>query len=505
MARLFHDAAGAAARRCGVTDTSERGSLARDAIGLREVLFQSITHMAPAAAVAFSIPFGISFGGGSTPLAVLIAIVGCLMVAISIGQLAKHLPSAGSFYTYASQGIHPSIGFLIAWAYAGIEPLVAPLLYLNLGFVAADFFHREPPHLSADLWWPWVLIGAAIIFFLGYRGIRVSARTNTVLGLFEIVVFAVLAIFLIFEGDHNTLGVFTTKYANNPDFTGFSGVVAASVFTILAFIGFEAAAPLSEEAKDPRRTIGKAVIFSCLLIGLFYVLTTYAAGAYTGPDQMINFATGTGWEGLARDVWGAGWILIFLAIVNSTIANSNAGSNAATRTMFAMGRVRILPHVLSQVHPRFRSPYIAVYVQLVVGVGVALGLGFAFDPITAFGLVATIAVVLFIPIYIVVNLSSLLYYARKRPHEFNWVLHGVVPVVGILFFIPAEFAAAGIPIFKFIPQLTSPLSYAGLVAGIWMLFGLVYLIVLYNRNAQRVADTGKVFLEEGAPETVGAV
>jgi amino acid transporter len=350
-----------------------------------------------------------------------------------------------------------------------------------------------------------VLVGAAIIFVLGYRGIQVSARTGTVLGLFEIGVFVVLALFLIFEGDHNTLAVFTTKYANNPDFTGFSGVVAASVFTILAFIGFEAAAPLSEEAKDPTRTIGKAVILSCLLIGLFYVLTTYAAGAFTGPAQMKGFATGTGWEGLARDVWGAGWVLIFLAIVNSTIANSNAGSNAATRTMFAMGRVRILPHVLSDVHPTFRSPHIAVYVQAVIGVGVALGLGFAFDPITAFGLVATIAVVLFIPIYIVVNLSSLLYYARKRPHEFNWLLHGVVPVVGILFFIPAEFAASGVPIFKFIPRLSSPLSYAGLVAGIWMLVGVAYLIYLYNAKPQRVADTGKVFLEEGAPETVGAV
>jgi amino acid transporter len=488
-----------------MAQTSEAG-LARGAIGLREVLFQSITHMAPAAAVAFSIPFGISFGGGSTPLAVVIAIVGCLMVAISIGQLAKHLPSAGSFYTYASQGIHPSLGFLIAWAYAGIEPLVAPLLYLNLGFVAADFFNREPPHLSADLWWPWVLIGAAIIFVLGYRGIQVSARTGTILGVFEIGVFVALALFLIVEGDHNTLGVFTTKYANNPDFTGFSGVIAASVFTILAFIGFEAAAPLSEEAKDPRRTIGKAVILSCLLIGVFYILTTYAAIAYRGPDNMLDFVPGTGWEDLARAVWGAGWVLIFLAIVNSTIANSNAGSNAATRTLFAMGRVRILPHVLSQVHPKWHSPHIAVYVQAVVGVVVALGLGFWFDPITAFGLVATIAVVLFIPIYIVVNLSSLLYYARKRPDEFNWLLHGVVPVVGILFFIPAEFAAAGVPIFSFIPTLSSPLSYAGLVAGVWMLIGLGYLIYLYNANPQRVADTGKVFLDEGgAPSTAPAV
>src|SRR5207253_5254364 len=96
------------------SSSAPSGSLAREAIGLREVLFQSITHMAPAAAVAFSIPAGIGFAGGATPLAVIFAIVACLLVAISIGQLAKHLPSAGSFYKYASKGLHPSVGFLVA-------------------------------------------------------------------------------------------------------------------------------------------------------------------------------------------------------------------------------------------------------------------------------------------------------------------------------------------------------------------------------------------------------
>src|SRR5947208_11591726 len=148
------------------TATGPQG-LAREAIGLREVLFQSITHMAPAAAVAFSIVGGIAFAGGATSLAVVIAIVACLLVAISIGQLAKHMPTAGSFYTYVSQGLHPSLGFLVAWAYSFIEPLVAPLLYLNLGFAAADFFHREPPHLAADLWWQLGLIRPAAVCLCG--------------------------------------------------------------------------------------------------------------------------------------------------------------------------------------------------------------------------------------------------------------------------------------------------------------------------------------------------
>jgi hypothetical protein len=72
--------------------------LQREAIGLAPVLFQSITHMAPAAAVAFSIIFAVTYAGGATPLAVILALVACLLVAISISQLARHLPSAGGLY-----------------------------------------------------------------------------------------------------------------------------------------------------------------------------------------------------------------------------------------------------------------------------------------------------------------------------------------------------------------------------------------------------------------------
>jgi amino acid transporter len=104
-----------------MAETRSSHGLARSAIGLREMLFQSITHMAPAAAVAFSIIVGAPFAGGVLPLGVLLALVACLFVASSIGQLAKHLPSAGGFATYTSRGLHPSIGFLVAWLYSLAE------------------------------------------------------------------------------------------------------------------------------------------------------------------------------------------------------------------------------------------------------------------------------------------------------------------------------------------------------------------------------------------------
>ena len=471
-------------------------SLARGAVGLREIIFQSITHMAPAAAVAFSIPFGMSFGGGSTPLAVLIALVGCLLVAISIGQLARHMPSAGSFATYSSRSLHPVVGFLIGWGYAFVECLIVPILMLNLGFAAAAFFNTEFGW-DPGLWWPWALAGSVVIFLLGYLGVRVSTRTGTLLGIFEIAVFALVAVWLIGKaGSANTLSVFGTGHANGK-FSGVSGVVAASVFTILAFIGFEAAAPLSEEAKDPRRTVPRAVIGSTVAIGLFYVLTTYAAVVFFGPDKAINFGTGSGWLQLGRAAWGGiGFLLVFLAIVNSTIANANAGSNAATRTWFSLGRIRVLPGALTTVHPRYRSPSVAVIGQFFVGIGVAMWLGFQYDPITAFGFLATILTVFFIPMYMICNLSCLVYYRRQRPDEFNWLVHGVIPVLGILVFVPAWFAAAGVPIFKFIPRLTYPISLSGIVIGVWMVLGLIYLVITMRSAPQRIRATAHVFEEE---------
>ena len=91
----------------------EAHRLERNAVGLAPTLFQSITHMAPAAAVAFSITVGVPYAGGSIPLAVVLALVACLFVAVSIGQLARHLPSAGGLYTFSSRGIGAPVGFLM--------------------------------------------------------------------------------------------------------------------------------------------------------------------------------------------------------------------------------------------------------------------------------------------------------------------------------------------------------------------------------------------------------
>jgi amino acid transporter len=481
-----------------VARTQRSPGLRRNAIGLREVLFQSITDMAPGAAIAASIPAGVAFAGGSLPLAVIFALIACLFCACSIGLLAREMPAAGSLATYAARGLHPSVGFLVAWGYVLVGLLIPPLVLLQLGFTTAATLNSEFHGYPADLWWPWALLGALIVLAAGLYGIRTSARLGTILGVFEIGVFLVLAVFLIVHaGGHNTLSVFTTKYTQ-PGFRGLAGVIGGSVYTILAFGGFEGAAPLAEEARNPRRTIQRAVLLATLLIGALYVFTTYAVDVAFGPARFATFTTGTGsasWEGLARSLYGAFWFFVFLAIVNSTIANANAGVNVSSRTAFAMGRIGAFPRFLAQVSQRHRAPQAAILMAFAVTVAVVLGLGLGYDPVTAFVMVATALVIVLAAIYILMNAACIGYFARQRG-GFNPLLHLIIPLLGIVAFVPAWLTAAGIDVFNFIAPLAPPYSYMGPGVAGFMILGVIYLIYLYNTDPRRITEVGLVHLDE---------
>src|ERR1700682_3675025 len=476
--------------------------LERNAVGLAPTLFQSITHMAPAAAVAFSIIVGVPYAGGSIPLAVLLALVACLLGAVSSGQLARRLPSAGGLYTFSSRGLHPYVGFLVAWGFMLAEPIVAPLLYLIFG-------NELAANLNSHFGWPtwlWAPFAAGaglIVWFLTYRGLRFAPRAGVSLGTYEIVVFLALALTLIVAaGGNNTLSVFG-PHTGNPN--GWGSVFPGTIFAILAFIGFEASLPLAEEVKEPRRTIPRAVFLSALLIGLFYLVCYYAATVYFGPNKMvkdfIGYNGGDPWSGLAQAVWGPGLIIVILAVLNSAIANSNAGANAATRVGYALARIGLLPRILQRVHPRFRTPYVAVNVQALGGIILAVGLGLVSGgALPAFALLGTVATIIVVTIYILTNLSNLVFYLRERRGEFNLLWNGVVPIIGSLIFLPALVAAFGIDFAGLgIVGLSPPSNLAPLIIAIWMVAGIALLIYFAARQPDRIAQTGRVFIDEDQP------
>ena len=485
-----------------MASTTVDTSLERNAIGLTELLFQSITHMAPAVATALSIGAATSFAGGLTPLAVVFAMIAVLFTAYSMSQLARHLPSAGGMYTYVGRALGPFLGWLMAWSFALAEPLVMPILLGGFGFYGAIFLSS---YIGIDIPNAWVglaIICAAIVWFLTYRGIGLSTRTGVVLGVIEIVIFLLISALLIVKAPQNTLDVFIPGQAGVlPAFQGM-------IFCLLAFVGFEAVAPLGEEAREPRQTIPRAVIWSAVLVGLFYVFNYYAATVFFGPDRMKDFYTfnnGDPWGFMAGEVLPIGGLLVVFAILNSCLANANAGATAATRSLFAMGRASLIPRWFGAVHPSYKSPVNAVHFQAVVGLVIAIALGFvlADDPFPASGplnvyvWLGTMIGLLFAFMYIAVNVACIGYYLREGRSEFNVLKHIVVPVLGVVAMIPAVLAVIGgltIPILNVeLPPYQNSLRYTAPVVGVWLVLGVVAYVVLRMRNPGALARVDDVY------------
>ena len=482
-------------------------TLERGAIGLTEVLFQSITHMAPAVATALSLGAATLFAGGNTPLAVVLALIAALFTAYSIGELARHLPSAGGMYTYVARGLGTFAGWLMAWAFLLPEPVVPAALFASFGLFGASLITTLTGFSNDYLWLPLAVLCGLIVWWLVYRGISISTRVGVALGLIEIGIFLLVSLLLIINaGSRNSVSVFL------PGADGLKPALQGMVFCLLAFVGFEAAAPLAEETRDPKRTIRRAVLLSAVLIGLFYIFNMYAATVYFGPDRMkdefLGFNNGDPWSGMANEVLpGIGGLLVIFAILNSSLANASAGANASTRVLFALGRVRLLPRWFAVLHETHRTPMNAVHFQGILGIGLAVVLGLLFQsqgrplggPLTTYVWIGYSLGLLFAAMYVAVNLAVIGFYYRERRSEFSPIKHLVIPILGILLLIPAFLGVLGgltIPLFDIkLDPLASPYDVVPLIVLVWMILGVVAYFVLRSRSPDALTRVGDVMTE----------
>lgn len=477
-----------------------------DAVSLPGVLFQAVTTMGPGVGLAFAVSVGAGFAGGALALSAVIAMVGCMLVAYSIGQLAERLPSAGGPATYTSRGLHPTLGALVGWAYGVTYVVALPFLALLMGFFPAGILQTQFGWNFSITWVVCSMIGLALSFAINFGGIRENTTVGFYLGMIEIGVFVILSLTLIIVGHHNSGQILTTHYATVKGFKGFSGVFAGSVYAVLAFIGFDAAAPLGEEARNPKRAVKFAVIGACVMVGIYYVVGNYAAVAYLGPKGFSGFAqmgNGDPWIKMARDVWGAGWVVVFLALLNSAVANTNGIANAATRVVWSMGRSGVLPRSLARTHRRLGTPTVATISVFLIAAALTLGLGEAYGPTTAYAILGTVVVGLVIPTYMLVNVASFGYYVRFAREDFNVIRHVVVPILGIAAFVFPLLAGLGFAVVSFISPLSPPISYAG--PAVLVIYGIGILLVAYNWRARResVLALGRV-LGEDEPEPTAA-
>ena len=342
----------------GMKPTAPTDGLRANALSFTSVLTQGITHIAPAMGLVVTVQFVTRMAGIASPLAYGIAFLIVMMLGVCLAQLALHLPSAGGYYTYVSRSLNPKAGFLTGWMFFFYDPLTAAVNLAYLGFLVQTTLRIEA-HIHCP-WYVIYIVFALLITLLIYRGIEISAAFVMWLTIIEVVIMLALGVAsLMHPGDGR---IHLQDLFRVHDFRN-KGFYLAIVFSIFTFTGFEAIAPLAEETRirdepfpapffSPLRSWASSSSLPRWPSSPAGAIATSMASARSAENPVIL---------LAKRLWGAAWIFVLVAVINSILGAAISGTNAAVRVFFAMGRARSLPaalecHPSSLSHARERHP-----------------------------------------------------------------------------------------------------------------------------------------------------
>lgn len=464
--------------------------LREGAVGLPGVLMQGVATIAPAFAILASFVFTVSLAGIVTPWAYLLGGAVLLLVAITSSQLAKEFPSAGGWYTWIARSVNPQTGFFAGWIFSIWLPPVAAFVSSFLAKTVIE------PEIESEYgvtipWWVWVLAIVAFVVFLSYRGIVISERALIITGLVEIVIMVALAISGLFSPGP---GGFSLAPFSPSHFGDAPNAFLAIVFSIFAFSGWEATAPLAEESKRPRAYVVYGLIGSVIILAIYFVFVSWGYLVGIGVDNVNGIPEASAFPvfTLATRVWGDAWILLLFALVNSAIAVSIACFNGGTRTWYGMGRSGVLPAALAKVSPTRKTPDNAIALET----GVCL---LAFVLILIFGveevfftwaLTITLGLIL---MYILANAGVIKYYLTERRAELNPFLHIVLPIVG-------SGAVAYVGYRSAVPLPDPPVKYAPVVLAVYLAIGAALLLYHHARGNKEWLVKAQMAMEESAGE-----
>ena len=410
-----------------------RAGLRPGRLGVGAIVFFVVAAVAPMAAIVGASPIVFSANGVAAPATYLLAAL--LFVVFSVGYVAmsRHITNAGGFVAYIAQGF----GARVATAAAGLAILTYTALQAALWSQFSVFAHDlAAGKLGLDLPSPlWMFAGLALVTALTVRGVDVSLKVLGFLVFLEIAAFIVLDLAIIVSGgiSGNSLAAFDPTALAGP------GLGIAFLFCITCFTGFEATVVFSEEAKDPHRTIPRAVYYSIAFIGLFYALTTWALGNSVGADAVQEAATSdpAGFVFTIAEQEVGTWLATTMEIlvVTSFIAMLIGFQNMFARYLYALGRAHVLPHRLGTARPNTGTPATAA---LVVGTGLAVILaGFTLvgaDPITVtFSWLLSLGTVSLIAILILTSASIIAFFVRTRVETSIWKTQ-IAPALALLGF-----------------------------------------------------------------------
>ena len=297
--------------------------------------------------------------GGRVPVAYLLTLAAMVFTARSYARMVVAYPVAGSAYTYSQKSFGAPVGFLVGWSLL-LDYLFLPMLnYLVIGLYMGDALPAVPQ-------WVWIIVSIAIVTILNIVGIvSVSWANVVIIGMQTvfIVVFVAMSISTISgAGDVNFLAPLSGD--GSVDATGV--LFTGAAILCLSFLGFDAVSTLSEEAKDAKRTVPKAIMIATIASGLIYFLLSYVSQLVFPSNAFDDPDIGSVDVMLAA---GGNFLNIFFtaAYVAGCIGSALTSQASVSRILFAMGRDGVLPRkVFGHVSVRFATPTFAILVVSVI-------------------------------------------------------------------------------------------------------------------------------------------
>ncbi len=406
--------------------------LSRD-LGLFDITMVGVAAMIGAGIFVLT---GIAAGEAGPALIVAFALNGIvtLLTAMVYAELGSAMPQAGGGYVWVRYGLPGGSAFMAGWmdwfahAVAGSLYALGFASYLTetLEMVGVGTF--GVPH---GLFNKIVAVAIALVFiYINFRGASETGAIGNIVTMGKIVIIGIFVVsgLVVIFGDPTKMQSFV-PFAPN----GIGGVIGAMGLTYIAYEGYEVIVQTGEEVKNPRRNIPKAIFLALAIVVPIYVLVAFTCigavdtGSSTPSWQWLGQYKELGLLHAAEGFMPFGSVLLLLGALFSTMSALNATTYSSTRVCFAMGRDRNLPDALGAVHPRTRTPYLALALSGALIIAIAVGIPMIQD-------VAAAASIMFLLLFMAVNVAAITIrrkYGDKLKYGYLIPFFPYLPIVAI--------------------------------------------------------------------------
>lgn len=328
-----------------------------ETVGLRRslrfwdlVLYGIILIQPTAPMPVFGVLYSVS--RGHVVSVILLAMVAMLLTSISYGRMARAYPHGGSAFLYVGKEIHSSLGYLTGWCLI-LDYIVNPLICTIWCSHAAMNFLPAIPYPA------WAVFFALFFTGLNCNGVETSARINAgmaaALGIVVVLVLVSAARWVL-HLSHPGMAFFVQPFYDPSTFSA-GGLLRGTSIAVLTYIGFDGISMLTDEAKNPARSVPRAIVLTCFITGVLASVEVYAA-QLVWPRGMAFPDIDTAYVHVSGRMGGP----ILFMIVNASLLLANLGSGMASqlgaaRLLYVMGQDGALPRrFFATVHPKTRIP-----------------------------------------------------------------------------------------------------------------------------------------------------